>query len=126
MDAYGARSGAVGGTALYLAVQKVREKAHTIAAHELGVAEVVFASRGRHTRLQGDWGSDVCSSDLGGATSRVTFSGLPGTIAEGQVLFEYTQDPLPPPIGAGRQVFRSVAVTNGAFRDWFGPHDAHV
>src|SRR5256885_8694723 len=64
MDAYGARSGAVGGTALYLAVQKVREKAHTIAAHELGVAEVVFSSRGRHTRLQGDWGSDVCSSDL--------------------------------------------------------------
>src|SRR3989454_6686321 len=24
-----------------------------------------FSSRRRHTRLQGDWGSDVCSSDLG-------------------------------------------------------------
>src|SRR5688500_20393723 len=24
-----------------------------------------FASRRRHTRLQGDWSSDVCSSDLG-------------------------------------------------------------
>src|SRR5688500_20154303 len=23
-----------------------------------------FSSRRRHTRLQGDWGSDVCSSDL--------------------------------------------------------------
>src|SRR5205807_3194202 len=23
-----------------------------------------FSSRGRHTRLQGDWSSDVCSSDL--------------------------------------------------------------
>ena len=62
----------------------------------------------------------------GNATSRVTFSGLPATIADGQVLFEYTQDPLPPPIGAGRQTFRTIGVTNGAFRDWFGPHDAHV
>src|SRR5256885_12953695 len=25
-----------------------------------------FSSRRRHTRLQGDWSSDVCSSDLGG------------------------------------------------------------
>src|SRR2546426_8217842 len=26
-----------------------------------------FSSRRRHTRLQGDWSSDVCSSDLGPA-----------------------------------------------------------
>src|SRR5256885_11926982 len=26
---------------------------------------VFFSSRRRHTRLQGDWSSDVCSSDLG-------------------------------------------------------------
>src|SRR5205807_2889795 len=26
-----------------------------------------FSSRRRHTRLQGDWSSDVCSSDLKGA-----------------------------------------------------------
>src|SRR5215467_14894716 len=26
-----------------------------------------FSSRRRHTRLQGDWSSDVCSSDLEGA-----------------------------------------------------------
>ena len=25
---------------------------------------VFFSSRRRHTRLQGDWSSDVCSSDL--------------------------------------------------------------
>src|SRR6266850_4258248 len=28
-----------------------------------------FSSRRRHTRLQGDWSSDVCSSDLPGAAS---------------------------------------------------------
>src|SRR5256885_11847864 len=27
-----------------------------------------FSSRRRHTRLQGDWSSDVCSSDLQGTT----------------------------------------------------------
>src|SRR5256885_4302299 len=29
-----------------------------------------FSSRRRHTRLQGDWSSDVCSSDLGRITER--------------------------------------------------------
>lgn len=67
----------------------------------------------------------------GAATSRVGFSGLPNKkdgrpISGGQVLFEYVQDPPPPPIGAGKQVFRSVAVANAGFRDWFGPHDVHV
>src|SRR5256885_13913217 len=31
-----------------------------------------FSSRRRHTRLQGDWSSDVCSSDLS-ETARVVF-----------------------------------------------------
>ena len=65
------------------------------------------------------------------ATSRVGFTGLPkkldgSPLTGGQVLFEYVQQPLPPPIGAGRQEFRSVSVANGGFRDWFGPHDVHV
>src|SRR5205807_4212832 len=30
----------------------------------LSRAYFFFSSRGRHTRLQGDWSSDVCSSDL--------------------------------------------------------------
>src|SRR5256885_10690846 len=30
-----------------------------------------FSSRRRHTRLQGDWSSDVCSSDLVGSGARV-------------------------------------------------------
>src|SRR5256885_12175824 len=36
-----------------------------------------FSSRRRHTRLQGDWSSDVCSSDLVGPTRcRRATSGL--------------------------------------------------
>ena len=66
-----------------------------------------------------------------GATSTVGFTGLPSRhdgqrIARGEVLHEYVQDPPPPPIGGGRQVFRTVAVANGGFRDWLGPHDARV
>ncbi|MBA3843467.1 MAG: hypothetical protein H0X39_12810 [Actinobacteria bacterium] len=61
-----------------------------------------------------------------GATSQVRFTGLPKSLHGGQVLFEYVQDPLPPPIGAGAQIFRSVAVTAGAFRDWLAPHDTRV
>src|SRR5256885_10990169 len=26
--------------------------------------QLILSSRGRHTKLQGDWSSDVCSSDL--------------------------------------------------------------
>src|SRR5256885_13204280 len=29
-----------------------------------GICVFFFSSRRRHTRLQGDWSSDVCSSDL--------------------------------------------------------------
>src|SRR5688500_20318732 len=31
----------------------------------VGFSFFFFSSRRRHTRLQGDWSSDVCSSDLG-------------------------------------------------------------
>ena len=51
----------------------------------------------------------------GNATSRVQFTGLPKTLAGGQVLFEYEN-------GA----FRSVGVSGGAFTDWFAPRDARV
>jgi hypothetical protein len=66
----------------------------------------------------------------GGSVSKVSFSGLPrkrdgSPIPRGQVLHEYVQDPLPPPLG-GKQVFRSVAVREGGFRDWLGPQDARV
>src|SRR5256885_8463387 len=38
-----------------------------------------FSSRRRHTRLQGDWSSDVCSSDL--FTAALSFAGVLSAIA---------------------------------------------
>src|SRR5688500_20001629 len=37
------------------------------------LCEFFFSSRRRHTRLQGDWSSDVCSSDLGARPEQVAF-----------------------------------------------------
>src|SRR5256885_1506924 len=37
-----------------------------------------FSSRRRHTRLQGDWSSDVCSSDLGHRIAEQRLDGLVG------------------------------------------------
>src|SRR3989454_5770346 len=42
-----------------------------------------FSSRRRHTRLQGDWSSDVCSSDLIGVAGLVSL----GAMAERIVRF---------------------------------------
>src|SRR5688500_20055915 len=39
-----------------------------------------FSSRRRHTRLQGDWSSDVCSSDLGDEAGRAA-AGVAGAAA---------------------------------------------
>src|ERR1039457_7438960 len=41
------------------------------------VSVCFFSSRRRHTRLQGDWSSDVCSSDLC-AQGRIAHLGKPG------------------------------------------------
>jgi hypothetical protein len=61
-----------------------------------------------------------------GGVSRVEFTGLPAGVASGEVLFEYEQRPLPPPITSGHQVFRRVAVAGRGFSDWFAAHDVHV
>jgi hypothetical protein len=61
-----------------------------------------------------------------GATSRVGIAGLPANVKGGEVLFEYVQDPPPPPLAPTKLTFRSIAVTGGAFRDWFAAHDARV
>src|SRR5256885_3824282 len=57
-----------------------------------------FSSRRRHTRLQGDWSSDVCSSDLlavGAAASAIVGSGidtvLVGAVMAGNALISGTQ-----------------------------------
>jgi hypothetical protein len=62
----------------------------------------------------------------GGTVSRVKFTGLPKQISGGRVLFEYVQEPPPPPIQPGHQVFRPVDVAGGSFSDWFAPHDVHI
>jgi hypothetical protein len=62
----------------------------------------------------------------GGATSQVGIAGLPAWVKGGDVLFDYVQDPPPPPLAPAKQKFRSIAVTGGAFRDWLAPHDARV
>jgi hypothetical protein len=67
----------------------------------------------------------------GGPTSLVSFRGLPpknngDPLTGGQILFEYEQEPLPPPVDPTRQTFRSITVTNASFRDWLAPHDARI
>jgi len=67
----------------------------------------------------------------GGSTTRVELSGLPkrrngAPITGGQVLWEFVQAPPSPPVRPDKQAFRSISVSGGRFRDWFGPHDAHV
>src|SRR5256885_3917641 len=42
-----------------------------------GVCFFFFSSRRRHTRLQGDWSSDVCSSDLAPLTEEAEVPLLP-------------------------------------------------
>ena len=95
------------------------------AAVTASAADVELTARQTGTTLH------VIAARRGGSTSRVTFSGLPAKqggapLTAGQVMFEYTQDPLPPPIQADKQQFRSVQVAGGSFKDWFGPHDVHV
>src|SRR2546426_3742281 len=40
-----------------------------------------FSSRRRHTRLQGDWSSDVCSSDLEGLPASGSAVDAPGILS---------------------------------------------
>jgi hypothetical protein len=95
------------------------------AAVSASAADVELTARRSGTFLY------VIAVRRGGTTSRVTFGGLPNKqngapLTAGQVMFEYVQDPLPPPIQPDKQQFRSVAVDNRSFKDWFGPHDVHV
>jgi hypothetical protein len=59
-------------------------------------------------------------------TNKVSFGGLPASISRGEVMFEYVQRPLSPPVEPTKQAFRLITVANGGFQDWFGPHDSRV
>jgi hypothetical protein len=61
-----------------------------------------------------------------GGTNVVTFSGLPAKTRQVEVMGEWVQKPLPPPIGAGSQVYRPIDASGGSFKDWLAPHDARV
>src|SRR5256885_6247475 len=53
-----------------------------------------FSSRRRHTRLQGDWSSDVCSSDLNGsleAVSEEVYERTPAALLELFVLLQQNE-----------------------------------
>ena len=98
------------------------EAAATVTA---SVAGVQVAARRAGSTL---W---VIAVRRGGATSRVTFRGLPSRtngqpLTRGEVLNEWAQDPPAPPIGQGPQRLRRVTVSGGAFSDWLGGHDARV
>src|SRR5205807_5568655 len=69
-----------------------------------------FSSRRRHTRLQGDWSSDVCSSDLNGCpvSSGLT---LGGDISAANPSYQFTfvaAAPATIAVGAGMRFFRRV------------------
>src|SRR5256885_5642657 len=65
-----------------------------------------FSSRRRHTRLQGDWSSDVCSSDLGGESAVVPGANLPDAAS-----YLNTAQPHPP-LSANRLLSFTIKSTS--------------
>src|SRR5256885_13588271 len=72
-----------------------------------------FSSRRRHTRLQGDWSSDVCSSDLS-ASARASTS-VPPPAAKGTMssMGRWGQAPAGACAMAGRTGVAARAVSEG-------------
>src|SRR5256885_11043920 len=68
-----------------------------------------FSSRRRHTRLQGDWSSDVCSSDLEWANFRSTHSSSGWSARGGQTLNPHALNRTP----SGSSSGSAVAVAGG-------------
>jgi hypothetical protein len=90
----------------------VAPKARSTVKASTGDVEVATREAGRFLY--------VLAVRRGSGTSRVRFSGLPRKrdrrpLTGGEVLFEYENEH-----------FRTVRVTDGAFRDWFAQHDARV
>src|SRR2546426_2797319 len=71
-----------------------------------------FSSRRRHTRLQGDWSSDVCSSDLLGARAdaiAVTGDTRYDSVAERAARLDKTREPLARLAATSPETFTIVA-----------------
>src|SRR5205807_3415525 len=75
-----------------------------------------FSSRRRHTRLQGDWSSDVCSSDLSlndlvdwglRPPLLVVSDGAPGLIAAVELVFPHSLAPTQEPAVSARRRART-------------------
>src|SRR3989454_1521141 len=77
-----------------------------------------FSSRRRHTRLQGDWSSDVCSSDLISPTNvcvlSCTFCGFARKKGE-EGAFEYTPEDI---VTMVSEEVREVHIVGGHHPDW--------
>jgi aerobic carbon-monoxide dehydrogenase large subunit len=81
LDTYGSRSGPVGGTAVYLAARRLLDKARTIAAHELEVAEDDLEFEGGRFAVKGAPDKARTIQDLG--TAAWTAHNLPPGLEPG-------------------------------------------
>src|SRR3989454_7484383 len=77
-------------------------------AYERTAFSFFFSSRRRHTRLQGDWSSDVCSSDL----SPYMF-GFPGAVVKSSISL-FKRNPAPATVTALPKPPFKVVVTAAA------------
>src|SRR5256885_7042695 len=72
-----------------------------------------FSSRRRHTRLQGDWSSDVCSSDLRGPPTRGACRARPEPAVSRRIPHRSSPRGTAPPCrggsGARRRARRAIA-----------------
>lgn len=86
------------------------------------VPALVASDSRLHVRVSGAEDVEFCVREVGnniyilackreGRTVKVEFSGLPGWVGEGQVIYESP---------------RKVHASNGTFTDWFAPFDVHV
>src|SRR5256885_5731601 len=67
-----------------------------------------FSSRRRHTRLQGDWSSDVCSSDLAFAKRGQGLAGLCGNEAVTYIVATANDGKTKARGNIGRNIFDAV------------------
>src|SRR5256885_16894301 len=72
-----------------------------------------FSSRRRHTRLQGDWSSDVCSSDL----TRITSKPAASQISMVSRVLAATPPSVPAAGGGGMKACGSVGIGRGSCRE---------